>query len=164
MIGTEGSLLLLKLVMMGGLALWCTLAVVNNLTARASGVAVVGRTMSMTLLQAPPVVDSPLARRSVTDPKLHRLSFATLVALQVLSTALAWCAAGAFTLVLGGVLATATAITWANLALAAFVLMGWFLHLGGVWFAYWIKEEGLQTVHMALLILASVVALVVNRA
>lgn len=162
MIAMAGSILLLKLVMMGGLALWCTLAVINNVVAGASGVAAVGRTMSMALLEAPPAIDTPLANRAVIARECHRLSFAVLVALQSLAAVLCWCAAGAYVLALGGALAPTAAVTWANWALAAFALMAWLLHLGGLWFAYWIRQEGLQTTHIALLILGCVLALIVN--
>ena len=40
---------------------------------------------------------------------------------------------------------------WLNVALSAFTAFLFAMHLGGLWFVYWIRQEGLQLTHIALL-------------
>jgi len=47
-------------------------------------------------------------------------------------------------------------------ALAAFAAFAFFLLLGGTWFAYYVRQEGVQTTHFILIGLAIAAALVVN--
>jgi len=62
------SLLLFKLVVMAGLALWLTLGTFNNLSAFSAGVASLGNLMGMRLLDQEPAIRTPLLARRVTSP------------------------------------------------------------------------------------------------
>ena len=44
------------------------------------------------------------------------------------------------------------ALPWLNLALCAMAAFLLLMHLGGLWFGYWIAQEGLQTTHLVLLL------------
>ena len=71
-----------------------------------------------------------------------------VLALQVFA-ALA-CLVGTYQLLVGGDLAAAR--PWLNLALSGFAGFIFAMHLGGLWFGYWIRQEGLQQAHLTLLL------------
>jgi uncharacterized membrane protein len=56
----------------------------------------------------------------------------------------------------------ASAIVRANLALSAFTVMAFVLTLGGVWFAYYIRQEGLQITHFVLIAVAIAATIAMN--
>jgi predicted small integral membrane protein len=66
------------LVHAAGLALWSSLAVLNNIHDFRGTVAAVGRTLSMALLDEAPQVPTPLCRRAIRSPSLHRLALLLL--------------------------------------------------------------------------------------
>lgn len=41
---------------------------------------------------------------------------------------------------------------WLNVALSLFTLLLLAMHLGGLWFAYWIRQDDLQRGHLMLLV------------
>jgi len=64
--------------------------------------------------------------------------------MQVAAAMLLWRAVLLFVAVLVWHEPPGTATLWANLALIAFTGMSFLLALGGLWFAHWVKQEGLQ--------------------
>lgn len=129
-----------------GLSVWLTLAVVNNGQAFRSSVGAVGVTMAMAPLHQNPTIDTPLLRRAVRSPRLHRLALLVVLALQVVAAVVAW--AGSYQLILGEGLSAAR--PWLNLALSGFSSFVFAMLLGGLWFGYWIRQEGLQLTHLVL--------------
>lgn len=144
----QSSLWMFQSVYAIGLAIWLTIAVVDNLRGFRELVHVVGVTMSMVLLRQPPAVDSILSERAVKSVHWHRLAVLLLLALKLLAMATAWI--GCYELLIGGSLAQAR--PWLNVALSAFTVFLLSMHLSGLWFAYWIREDDLQRGHLALLI------------
>src|SRR5450830_252046 len=49
-------------------------------------------------------------------------------------------------------LALIVVLPWLNLALCGMATFLLLMHLGGLWFAYWIAQDGLQTTHLVLLL------------
>lgn len=133
-----------------GLALWLTLSVVNNLRAFGGSAAAVGATMSMAPLAQAPAIDIPLRSRAVGSHAVHRAALLGVLALQCVAAVAAW--AGCWQLAVAGDLAAAR--PWLNLALSAFIAFLFAMHLGGLWFGYWIRQEALQLTHVALLVWA----------
>jgi len=133
-----------------GLAVWLSLSVVNNIQGFAGSVAAVGATMNMAPLKLAPIVDTPLLARALRLPALHRaaLLLVLVLALQIVAACAFW--AGAWPLLLSDDLAAAR--PWLNLGLSAFSLFLFAMHLGGLWFGYWIRQEGLQQAHISLLL------------
>lgn len=131
-----------------GLAIWLTIAAVDNLRAFRALVHAVGVTMSMALLRQPPALDSILSKRAVTSIHWHRLAVLWLLALKLLAMAAAWI--GCYELLIGGSLVQAR--PWLNVALSAFTVFLLSMHLAGLWFAYWMRQDDLQRGHLALLI------------
>ena len=131
-----------------GLTVWLTLSVINNCRALAGSTAAVGATMSMAALQQPPAIDTPLLSRAIGSPALHRAALWGVLALQIVAAAAGW--AGCWHLVVVGDLVSAR--PWLNLALSALSAFLLAMHLGGLWFGYWIRQEGLQLTHLVLLL------------
>ncbi|MNR42746.1 hypothetical protein D3C85_1612890 [compost metagenome] len=51
---------------------------------------------------------------------------------------------------------------WLNLALSAFLGFSFAMLLGGLWFGYWIRQEGLQLTHLVLVLWALLAFVVFN--
>lgn len=146
--GLPASILLFQLVHAFGLALWLSIAALNNIRAFAAAAWAVGATMSMTPLKQLPVIDIPLLSRAIHSVWLQRAALLLILALQLIAACACWL--GCYQLLVIGDLSAAR--PWLNLALsgaAAFLLA---MHLGGLWFGYWIRQEGLQITHLIMLI------------
>lgn len=156
------SLLLFKFVLAGGLALWLTVGFFNNMMAFNAGVASIGRLMGMQLFDQAPAIQSPLLSRRVDTPALHRLVYSFITLIEGAAAVLFWYAV----LGLGGALFAGAdvneAVSRANLALSVLALMSFVMLLGGGWFAYHIRQEGLQLTHFTLIGLSILGAIVMN--
>ena len=141
------TILLFKAVLASGLACWLSIAAINNLHAFHGSVWAIGNTMRMDPLRQDPTIQTPLLRRALTSLTLHRLSLGVVLALQLLAAIAAWTGVA---LLLGDGLAAG--LPWLNLALCAMAAFLLLMHLGGLWFGYWIAQEGLQTTHLVLLL------------
>ena len=143
----QHSIWLFHAILASGLAIWLSLAAINNLHAFHGAVWAIGNTMRMDPLRQDPTIETPLLRRALTSLLLHRLSLGVVLALQLLAAIAAWTGVALF---FGGNLADA--LPWLNLALCAMAAFLLLMHLGGLWFGYWIAQEGLQTTHLVLLL------------
>lgn len=131
-----------------GLSLWLTIAALNNWQAFRGSIAAVGGTMSMAALKQPPAIETPLSARAKDSIVLHRMALLLVLALQILAALT--CLTGTYQLIIARDLATAQ--SWLNLGLSGFAAFLFAMHLGGLWFGYWIRQESLQLTHLALLI------------
>lgn len=145
---THASLLIFQTVLAAGFSLWLSIALVNNLLAFASSAGAVGGTLSMAPLRQAPAVDSPLLARAIHSPVVHRAALVIIVLLQLIAVLTAW--AGCYSL-LGGT-GIEAARPWLNLALSAALGFLFAMLLGGLWFGYWIRQEGLQLTHLLLVV------------
>ncbi len=141
------TILLFQAVLASGLACWLSIAAINNLYAFHGAVWAIGNTMRMDSLRQDPTMDTPLLRRALASLTVHRLALVVVLALQLAGAMAAWSGVALF---LGGGLAAA--LPWLNLALCAMAAFLLLMHLGGLWFGYWIAQEGLQTTHLVLLL------------
>lgn len=155
---THASLMIFQAICFLGFSLWLSIALINNLHAFSSSVAAVGATMAMAPLRQPPAIDFPLLARALSSPTLHRLVLVVIVLLQAMAALAAW--AGCYELLLGGDPDAARA--WLNLALSAALAFLFGMLLGGLWFGYWIRQEGLQLTHLVLVIWVLLNFLVLN--
>ena len=121
---------------------------INNLHAFASSAGAIGATMSMAPLAQPPAISLPLLGRAMTSPSLHRLALSIIVLIQAAAALTAW--VGCYELVLGAGLEAS--LPWLNLALSATLGFLLAMLLGGIWFGYWIRQEGLQLTHLLLMV------------
>lgn len=141
-----------------GLALWLTLAALNNRRDFAGAAAAVGATMAMLPLAQDLRIPTPLLSRAQRSPGLHRAALAVVLLLQAAGAALAW--AGCYALLIQGDLAAAR--PWLNGALAALSACLLAMHLSGLWFGYWIRQDTLQLTHIALLLWSCLMFLAFN--
>ena len=102
----------------------------------------------MTPLSQDPRIDIPLLTRAISSPALHRLALMLVILLQIIAAVTCWL--GSYQLVVAGDLTAARA--WLNLALCSFAAFIFAMHLGGLWFAYWIRQGELQLTHISLLL------------
>lgn len=131
-----------------GLALWASLAVLNNVQDFQGAAAAVGRTLSMAPLAEAPAIDTPLRRRAIRSPTLHRLGLVGVLLLQCVAAAALW---------IGCVLwathgTRVPALPWFDLGLTALSAAVLAMLLGGLATAYWIRQEALQQTHFLLLL------------
>ena len=158
----EISLDLVKLVVMGGLAFWMALAVINNAIGfRGAGVAI-GHLMNMEPLRQPPTADSPLLARAIGGTRWHRFVMALTLLFEIGCGLLLWCATAMIVASIWGTADREQALTAVNLSLAALIALLFFFMLGGTWFVYYVKQEGLQISHVAMTGLAIGAAILCN--
>lgn len=131
-----------------GLAAWLSIAVVNNLHAFAGSAGAIGATMSMAPLRQAPAIATPLLARAAASLRLARCALAVVLALQIGAAAACW--VGAHALAIDRDLAGARVAL--NLAMSGFAAFLFAMHLGGLWFGYWIRQESLQLTHIGLLV------------
>lgn len=143
----QHSIWLFHAILATGLATWLSLAAINNVHAFHGSVWAIGNTMRMDPLRQDPTIQTPLLRRALTSLLLHRLALFTVLTLQLLAAIAAWTGVALFF----GVGLDA-GLPWLNLALCAMAAFLLLMHLGGLWFGYWIAQEGLQTTHLVLLL------------
>lgn len=144
------SIWLFQVVIAIGLSNWLSIAAINNLRAFRASVWAVGNTMAMTPLSEEPRIDIPLQTRAITSPALHRLALVVVIILQIIAAVACWM--GCYQLALAGNLHAARPLL--NLALCSFAAFIFAMHLGGIWFAYWIRQGELQLTHISLLLWA----------
>ncbi|KGX35139.1 DUF2165 family protein [Burkholderia pseudomallei] len=119
---------------------WATIVTINNVQTFAATTSTVGRTMSMALLRQDPPVDTPL---------LHRVALAIIVLLQAFTAIAMW---GGVRLLLATAPPHAAALPWLDAGATGFAACALVLLLGGLWYGYWIRQEGLQLTHIALVV------------
>lgn len=145
----QNSLWIFQSIYAFGLALWLTIAVVDNFRAFNEIAKAVGLTMSMSRLRQVPIVGSILLERAVESEFLNRSVTLLLLLSKLLASLTCWI--GLYKLVMDGGLESA--LPWLNTSLSLFSILLFSMHLAGLWFAYWIREGELQLTHLALLIL-----------
>lgn len=145
---TTTSLMIFQAIHFLGFSLWLSIALINNLHAFASSAGAVGATMSMAPLRQPPEIDIPLRVRALPSPALHRLALSVVILLQVVAVLTAW--VGCYHVLAGA--GPEVARAWLNLALSAALAFLFAMLLGGLWFGYWIRQEGLQLTHLVLIV------------
>lgn len=143
--------MLLKVLLTLGFALWTGVGTLNNLIGFRASAATLARTMAMLPLRDPPAIDSPLAGRALTSSHWAKAAMVAVVILQSLAT-LALAVGGI--LLLGSAAGVAAPPDGVAIALTGFALLAllWLgMMIAGLWFGYWIRQEGLQLTHIALL-------------
>lgn len=157
----EIALHISHLTIVGGLAIWMALIVANNTIAFRNGVFAIGMLMKMSLFDVEPRIVSPLQSRSVQNAFWHRVIYTIILGMEAVTAVLLLFAAFqlGMALVAGG---AASAPAWATLALTSLLATALVMLIGGAWFAYYIKQEGAQITHFALIGVALAGLILVN--
>ena len=155
-------LLLCKIVLIAGLAIWLSVVVLNNASNFRGGTASIGLMMSMRTFEEPPAIQTPLLSRRVTSAKWHQLIFAFVLTIEVVVALALWVATLSLLGAVMGSVGAADATRAATFALAGLLLLVFIMAWGGAWFAYYIKQEGAQITHLVLMCVALAGVVVVN--
>jgi hypothetical protein len=145
----ESTIWLFQLVAVFSLTMWMAVAVMNNLQGFHASVGAIGTTMGMSLLRDPLFEKLPFLQRAITNTQIHRLALLGTAAIQLISTAALFVG----TLLLAAVPMTpapASVVAILNLGLCAFTLCWCLMFISGLWFAFWIKQEGLLLTQLLL--------------
>jgi multisubunit Na+/H+ antiporter MnhC subunit len=135
-----------KAVVVWGMFLWMALNVINHLRDLKGTRHAIAVFMRMEPLDQPPPIPTPLKNRRIDSPLLHTLVLVVIVVIQLLCALLF--GASALWFVIGDAVYAVRVGMWAFVWFVA----NWFLFLiGGAWFAYWLRQDGLQRTHLALL-------------
>lgn len=151
-------LAMFKGVVVLGFAVWTAVAALNNIMGFRSAAAAIAAMMAMAPLKEAPAINSPLASRALTASRWSVSALVAIVAVQIAAT-VALGIGGA--LLIGGQNGGETSSSGASWALIGFTLLTslWFaMMIAGLWFGYWIRQEGLQLTHIALLAVTIIAA------
>lgn len=155
----------MKTLFLFGLALWFSLAILNNITDPGTNTYLIGQMMRMDLVQEDPNMGNGIEWRALRAPTLHKAVLYAVVLVQVAVAALLWMAVYKFTATWARTPTPVTvtdATVFGNIALGAFAAIWIWFWSGGMWFGYWMKMPQIQQVHMTLLIMSMVGFIVVN--
>ncbi|WP_087687742.1 DUF2165 family protein [Pandoraea sp. PE-S2R-1] len=153
MFDSVDAFVVFKCVVILGLALWSAIAALNNLVAFGASSGAIGRTLSMAPLREAPAIDIPIVRRAVDAKGLAVMALIVMIVLQGMA-AICLAYGGmqlAVALASGG--SDAAGMHWGMFGLTALAAAWLLMMIGGLWFGYWIRQEGLQLTHMMLLVL-----------
>lgn len=128
-----------KIALTAGIALTCTLAVINNIVAPATNYDFVQHVLSMDTVEAEKLV----LQRAVVSPVLQSAAFVLVVAGEMLTALLLWFGVMLMLMRLTAPatrFAQAQAFAIAGLTIGLLVWQAGFLGIGGEWFAMWMSK------------------------
>lgn len=153
MIGSVRVQIASRAVLLAGLALWMSIAVLNNLTDPATNMLHLETMLSMQLLIEDPAFGNGLEWRAL--PGLSpRMTLLAVMMCQTLVAGALWFGVALFARDLLSGQPTEKARSVATLALTTFLGLWLFFLCGGLWFGYWMKQGAIQGVHLTLVIIA----------
>lgn len=143
-----------RLVILLGLAVWLSIAIINNLTDPGTNRLLLGYTLSMELIRAEEVLGAGLLWRA-WPAHWSPVVLYIVVIVQLVCVAFLWWAAVSYirALTSNDAQVLKDARNRAVLALSLFVLLWIFFICGGLWFSYWLKQGAVQMVHMTLILI-----------
>lgn len=159
------SLLWIKVVVVGGYAIYLTLLVLNNVTDPVTNSGAIEPMMTMRALKEDPPLGRGALWRAVDSPLVHKAAYGIVIVIEAVAAALLWRAA----IMLGGAGAggygedrVRAAVAAADLGLLVLVGLALAFLLTGLWFVYWVKMGGVEQAHTTLLFIALLGVIVVN--
>jgi predicted small integral membrane protein len=150
--------LLFKAVITGGFAIWTAIAALNNITGFRSAAEAIARTMTMAPLLDFPAIPSPFPRRALSRPGWSIAALMAIIVLQIIAaTALGY---SGIMLLEGN--AGSKAVAFALMGFTVLAALWMSMMIVGLWFGYWIRQEGLQLTHLALLTATMIAGAIVH--
>lgn len=143
-----------RLVIVLGLAVWLSIAVINNLTDPGTNRILLGHTISMDLIRPEEALGAGLVWRA-WPAQWSTVVLYLVDTIQIVCSTSLWLAALSYAKAfsLNDAQTLPVARNRALLALSLFVLLWMFFISGGLWFGYWLKQGAIQTVHMTLVLI-----------
>lgn len=145
-----------------GLAIWLSIAVLNNITDSGTNITHLDAMLSMHFLVEDQFLGNGLEWRAWQVPPAKTILWG-VVFWQLLTAAALWLATIKMVLTTFGRADFDRALLYANLAITMFLGMWLFFLCGGLWFGYWIKQGAIQGVHIDLIAISIVVLIYINQ-
>ena len=143
-----------RLVILLGLAICLSIAILNNLTDPGTNRMLLGHTLSMDLVRTEEVLGAGLLWRAWSAHWSSIVLYLVVTAQFVCATFLWWATVSyARAFLLKDIQVLRDARGRAVLALSLFVLLWMSFICGGLWFGYWLKQGAVQMVHMTLILI-----------
>jgi len=151
MIGS--SSILPKTILLAGLAMWISIAVLNNMTDMATNIFHLNNMFTMSLLKNQDMFAQGLKWRAI-PVGIAPTALYIIIAVQLIVSSALWVAAWKYLQILMSKSSTVghTDRASANLALSLFGGLWLTFLCGGLWFGYWMKQGAIQNVHFTLLL------------
>jgi predicted small integral membrane protein len=142
-----------RLAIVASLALWLSLAVINNLTDPDTNRLHVGNMLSMAMLKEEEILGAGLRWRA-WPAHFAEIVLYVVAGIQVFISMLLWRAALTYARAWhqGERAVLCLARNRAVVALTCFLLLWFGFICGGMWFGYWMKQGAIQAVHMTLIL------------
>ncbi|MBB4868225.1 putative small integral membrane protein [Pseudomonas nitritireducens] len=143
-----------RLAVVASLALWLSIAVLNNMSDPGTNRFHIGNTLSMSLLEEEELLGAALRWRAWSTHWADQVLYG-VAGVQIAVSLLLWLAAWSYLQAWrqSSHAALSVARNRAVVALTCFLLL-WFCFLcGGLWFGYWMKQGAMQSVHMTLVLI-----------
>lgn len=150
---------ILKIVTCSGFAVWSLVAASNNIVGFKSSVTAIFCTMSMAPLREREPIQTAFDDRAVRTSALPVLAVLFILLLQAGAAGLLATAALGFS---SPDLVPATPVLFAQWGFSLLATAWFAMLIGGIWFAYWIRQDVLQLTHLALLIATLLAAVTVS--
>lgn len=145
-----------------GLAVWISIAVLNNITDSETNIIHLETMLSMHFLIEDQLLGNGIEWRSLHTPPA-KIMLLGVIFWQFLTAIFLWIATIKMVLTIFGKVNFSVSLSHANIGLTMFLGM-WLLFLcGGLWFGYWIKQGAIQGVHMNLLIISIASLIYINQ-
>ncbi|MDR2311811.1 MAG: DUF2165 domain-containing protein [Brucellaceae bacterium] len=156
------TIIIPKVIILAGLAIWLGIAMINNIVDSSTNVKNLEATLTMSLLIEDPTAEQGLAQRAWTKNTAVIILYCIAVIQAIVATMLL-VASISFILAMAGSVSCLVATDIANIALSAFTAIWFFFLCGGLWFGYWIKQGQIQSVHFSLLLISIAALIFVNE-
>ncbi len=155
------GLLCPQTLVLGGMAAWLSLIMLNNIVDSGTNIALIGQVLTMEGLVDDPVRGNGLVGRALPE-SLAAPALYAVIAYQLLSVVLLWTATVAHVRLFFGRGDGTRATLLGNIALCSLAGLALMFLVGGLWFGYWIAIPAVQQVHFTLLIISIGAMVLVN--
>lgn len=156
------SLLFAKTVSIFGLAIYMTIAVINNTLDRGTNEHFLNQMFSMNMLKEDPYIAKGITSRAISNEKFSQSALNVIIIIQAIICISLWTSGifFSFSFLFNKNLVLAVNIT--TYSLSIFMALWFCFWCGGFWFGYWIKTPQIQEVHMKLIILSILEIIFIN--
>jgi predicted small integral membrane protein len=156
------SLLMAKAISLYGLALYMSIAVINNTLDKGTNYYLLKQMLNMHHLKDDPYLGKGLLHRAISSDRFIKYLLTFIVICQGVICILFWFSATEFLMASCSENYFLMAKSIATYTLSAFMGLWFFFWCGGFWFGYWIKTPQIQEVHMKLIIISILEIIFIN--
>ena len=155
---------LIKAAIAIGLAVWLTIAALNNVIDRMTNRYLLRSMLSMALLTDETTMGVELKTRAIHKKDFEKYLLWVVVLVQIMIALCLWVGGSSFIgYLLHMMTSTHIAMVFSDIGLLGFICLWLFFLCGGLWFGYWIKMPQVQQVHMMLLIIGFLAIIIMNK-